>query len=242
MGYLDLSEEGWEKALLLALSERGVAAEWQVEYELCYRGYRIGRFSVDLLVDDRLLLELKPLDSLLPIHQAQALTYLKATGLKLGILVNFGGDRLAFQRIPNFLGDRSSERSQTRDLQGRDHLLYPALTGELRAILYDVHNELGPGFMHMHYRRAVQIELRQHEIPYEVEKEVTIHFRREPIETRETRLLVMDGKALLAPVAVREIAPNASGRLRQYLRMLDLKLGLIANFHAPGLQIETVRI
>jgi GxxExxY protein len=112
----------------------------------------------------------------------------------------------------------------------------------LRAILYGVHGELGPGFMHMHYRRATQIELRQHGIPYEVKKEISIRFRGQPIETRETRLLVVDKRVLLAPIAVREIAPKIKGRFRQYLRLLDLKLGLIANFHAPSLEIETVRI
>ena len=96
--------------------------------------------------------------------------------------------------------------------------------------------------MHMHYRRATQIELRWHDIPYEVKKEITIRFRGRPIETRETRLLIVDNQVLLAPIAVREITPRLKGRFRQYLRLLGLKLGLIANFHTPSLEIETVRI
>jgi GxxExxY protein len=100
--YLDLSEEGWESALLIALEERGVPVQRQVEYELRYKGYRVGRFFVDVLADGKLLLELKVEDELLPIDVAQVITYLKVTGLKLGILVNFGGDNLEFERIPNF--------------------------------------------------------------------------------------------------------------------------------------------
>jgi GxxExxY protein len=240
--YLDLSEEGWESALLITLEERGVPAQRQVEYELHYKGYRIGRFFVDVLADDKLLLELKVEDKLLPIDEAQVIAYLKVTGLKLGILVNFGGDELEFRRIPNFVSQRSTPRPSAGVAQSSDHLLYPELTAELRAVLYEVHGELGPGFMHMHYRRATQIELRQHDIPYEVEKEITIRFRGQPIETRETRLLIVDGQVLLAPIAVRQITPRLKGRFRQYLRLLDLSLGLIANFHAPGLEIETVRI
>ena len=94
----------------------------------------------------------------------------------------------------------------------------------------------------MHYRRATQIELRQRGTLYEVKKEITIRFRGRPIETRETRLLIVDDKVLLAPIAVREITPRLKGRFRQYLEILGLKLGLIANFHAPSLKIETVRI
>ena len=96
--------------------------------------------------------------------------------------------------------------------------------------------------MHMHYRRATQMELRWHDIPYEVKKEITIRFRGQPIEKRETRLLIVDDKVLLAPIAVREITPTLKGRFRQYLRLLGLKLGIIANFHSPSLEIETVRI
>ena len=120
--------------------------------------------------------------------------------------------------------------------------MYPELTGALRAILYDMHTELEPGFMHMHYRRATQIELRYRDIPYEVRKEIVIQFRGQPIETRETRLVIVDNKVLLAPIAVREITPKISGRFRQYLRLLGRKLGIIANFHAPSLEIQTVRI
>jgi GxxExxY protein len=240
--YHDLSEEGWESALLIALEERGVPAQRQVEYELRYKGYRIGRFFVDVLADGKLLLELKVEDELLPIDVAQVITYLKVTGLKLGILGNFGGDELEFKRIPNFVSQRSAHRSQASAIQSSDHLLCPGLTGELRDVLYEVHGELGPGFMHMHYRRATQIELRGHDIPYEVKREITIQFRGRPIETRETRLLIVDKQVLLAPIAVGEITPRLKGRFRQYLKLLGLKLGLIANFHAPSLEIETVRI
>jgi GxxExxY protein len=240
--YLELSEEGWESAFLIALEEQSVPARRQVEYELHYKGYRVGRFFVDVLADEKLLLELKVEDKLLPIDEAQVIAYLKVTDLKLGILVNFGGDELEFKRIPNFVSQRSARRMPANAIQFSSHLLYPELTGELRAILYEVHGELGPGFMHMHYRRATQIELRWHDIPYKVRKEMTIRFRGRPIETRETRLLIVDGQVLLAPIAVREITPRLKGRFRQYLGLLGLELGLIANFHALSLEIETVRI
>jgi len=240
--YLDLSEEGWESALLIALEDRGIAAQRQVEYELQYKGYRIGRFFVDILADGRLLLELKVADELARIDVAQVVTYLKVTGLKLGILVNLGGAELESRRIPNFVTQRSTHRRVSGAVDAPVYLLYPELTGRLRDVLYEVHGELGPGFMHMHYRRATQIELRWRGIPYEVKKEVTVQFRGRPIETRETRLLIVDNRLLLIPIAVGQITPKLKGRLRQYLRLLDLKLGLIANFHAPSLEIETARI
>jgi GxxExxY protein len=240
--HLGLSEAGWENALLIALRERDLDARPQAEYELRYKGYRIGRFFVDVLVDGKLLLELKAEAELQPIDEAQVITYLKVTGLKLGMLVNFGGGKLEIKRIPNFVSGRSTGSPQAGAGQPSGQYLYPELTGEVRAMLYQIHNELGPGFMHMHYRRATQIELRKRGIPYRVQKEIAIRFRQQPIETRETRLIVVDGRVLLAPIAVRAITPGLEGRFRQYLKLLGLKLGVVANFHAPSLVIETVRI
>ncbi len=241
--HLELSERAWESALLIALAERRVPAQPQVEYALHYKGYRIGRFFVDVLADEKLLIELKVKEALLLIDVAQVLTYLKVNGLKLGILVNFGGSKLEFKRIPNFVSDRSAgSNPQVSPVSSSGPWLFPELTGALRAVLYEVHRELGPGFMHMHYRRATQIELRQRDIPYEVKKEIIVQFRGRPIETRKVRLLIVENKVLLAPIAVRKITPTVKGRFRQDLRLLGLKLGLIANFHSSSLEIETVRI
>ena len=170
------------------------------------------------------------------------LTYLKVTGLKLGILVNFGKNGVEIQRIPNFISQQSAGQGQTTSMRSTQDLQYEELTGALRAILYEVHSELGPGFMHMHYRRATQIELRRHGIPYEVKKEITICFRGQPIETRETRLLIVDEKVLLAPIAVLAITPMLRARFHQYLQSLELGIGLIANFHESSLDIATVRV
>ncbi len=104
-------------------------------------------------------------NKLLPIDMAQVITYLKVADLKLGILVNFGGNELECRRVPNFVSQRSTHRPQTSAIQSAEHLLYPELTGELRVMLYEVHSELGTGFVHMHYRRATQIELRGHDVP-----------------------------------------------------------------------------
>jgi GxxExxY protein len=240
--HLGLSEKGWENALMIALADRGIAAERQVAYELHYKGYRVGLFYVDVIADGKLLIELKRAETLLPIDQAQVIAYLKVTALKLGILVNLGGSRLDFKRIPNIAPKPVIDDSWTKPSPTPANLLYPELTGTVRALLYTVHRELGVGFTHMHYRRAMQIALRQSGIKYTVKKEIAIQFRGQPIETHETRLLIVDDKILLAPIAVRQITELLKGRFRQYLRLFNLRLGLIANFHSPSLEIVTVRI
>ena len=237
-----LSEEGWERALLLALADRGIPAQRQVEHDLKYRDRRIGRFFIDIIVDDKVLLELKATDALLPIHMAQVITYLRITNLKLGILVNFGGTQVEFKRILNTTSLQQAVVQAVEEVESEDDLLYAELTRAIRGALYAVHTELRPGLMHMHYRRAAQIELRDQGISHQYRTKLPITYLGRPIETKETRLLVIEGKILLACVAVSAITESMRLRMRQYLKLLGLKLGLIGNFHAPHLEIVTVRV
>lgn len=241
---LGLSEAGWERALLIALAERGIDSHSQVQHELVYQGRAIGQFILDVVVEGKLLLELKAVEKLLPIHQAQVLSYLRVTGLELGILVNFGEPRVAYQRLVLQTARTPAETVQTPPADSADSgdLLYPELTERLRHALYAVHRSLGPGFMHVHYRRAAQLELPRHELSYRKQNKVTISYQRQPIETRESRLLIVNGLIALACVAVSAITPTMSLQMRQYLKLLDLSLGVIANFHNPHLEIQTVRV
>ena len=241
---LDLSEAGWERALLIALTERGIQSDSQVKYRLSYRGHSVGQFAVDVVVEGKLLLELKAVEKLLPIHQAQVLSYLRVTGLELGILVNFGEVRVASQRLVLQTARKvgGANHPQSNLPPNPDDLLYPELTARLRSALFAVHGILGPGFMHMHYRRATQLELHAYGISYQKQDKVTISYRGQPIETRETRLLIIDGKIALACVAVSSITPSMLLRMGQFLKLLGFSLGLIANFHSPELEIRTVRV
>lgn len=85
-GYL---ESVYEEALSVELALRGVVFERQVPVALSYKGVPIGHGRLDLLVADRLIVELKAVEGPQPIHLAQLLSYLKATRRRLGLLINF---------------------------------------------------------------------------------------------------------------------------------------------------------
>jgi GxxExxY protein len=85
-GYL---ESVYEQALAVELALRGVRFERQVTFALCYKGHPIGEGRLDLLVEGSLIVELKAVEELSAIHTAQALSYLKATGCHLALLINF---------------------------------------------------------------------------------------------------------------------------------------------------------
>jgi GxxExxY protein len=92
-------EKVYEKALLQELLQRGVKTEAQQKLRVLYKGKEIGSYAADLVVDNKIIIELKAVENLSNIHQAQVLNYLKATGFKLGLLINFGRERVEYKRL-----------------------------------------------------------------------------------------------------------------------------------------------
>jgi GxxExxY protein len=85
-----LLESAYEECLCRELEQRGINFERQVDLPIDYKGYRIGSgYRLDLVVDQRVVVELKAVRQLEKIHEAQLLTYLKLAELKLGLLLNF---------------------------------------------------------------------------------------------------------------------------------------------------------
>lgn len=86
-----LMESVYEAVLFAALKQRGLQVERQVPISFQFRGMTFSQgFRADLIVEQRVLLELKSIECVTAVHKKQLLTYLKLTGLKLGYLINFG--------------------------------------------------------------------------------------------------------------------------------------------------------
>jgi GxxExxY protein len=92
-------ESVYEKALAIALSERRLSIKIQHPAMVCFRGKSVGEFYADILVEDKVLVELKAVKALMPEHQAQLINYLKATQIPIGLLINFGNPKLEYRRL-----------------------------------------------------------------------------------------------------------------------------------------------
>ena len=92
-------EKVYENSLLIELRNQGLQAESQVPVPVFYKGNMVGDYLADLVVDDQIIIELKNVDELTAIHQAQLINYLKATGKSLGLLVNFKGKKATIRRL-----------------------------------------------------------------------------------------------------------------------------------------------
>ena len=91
-------EKVYRNALLKELKLRGHRAEAEVKIPVSYKGESVGDYYADVLVDERVILELKALAGLTGEHEAQLLNYLKATGLRIGLLLNFGTRKVQIKR------------------------------------------------------------------------------------------------------------------------------------------------
>lgn len=94
-------ESVYEKSLLLILREKGLLAESQVPLKVQFKGHVVGEFFADIVVENKILIKLKAVKVLIREHLAQVLNYLKATGLPVGLLINFGNIKLEYRRFDN---------------------------------------------------------------------------------------------------------------------------------------------
>jgi GxxExxY protein len=95
------SEEIYHRALITELEVRGIPFETQKKITVLYREKTMGTYFLDLVIDGKIILELKSVTNLNDLFKQQLLSYLKATGLRLGILINFGSRRVEYVRITN---------------------------------------------------------------------------------------------------------------------------------------------
>src|SRR5271169_1177788 len=92
-------EKVYERALMQELVLRGLNVKSQAAFPVGYKGQCVGEYLADLLIEDKLIVELKCVDQFANEHLAQCINYLKASGMKLALLINFQKPRVDWKRI-----------------------------------------------------------------------------------------------------------------------------------------------
>ena len=88
-----------ENALMILFQREGIQAEQQVPIKVYFEGKIIGDYVADILVENKIILEIKSVENIIDLHRAQVLNYLTATGFHLAIILNFGKEKLEFERF-----------------------------------------------------------------------------------------------------------------------------------------------
>ncbi|MBN2393262.1 MAG: GxxExxY protein [Anaerolineae bacterium] len=150
-----LPEKYYQEAVSIGLEKRNLPHTLEAKFHVMYRDTEVGRYYCDVLVADKVVVELKVLPALTALNRAQLLSYLRVTGADVGLLVNFGTPCVEIERYAGFYARDRADFAWKPCYPDDLDLLYPELVGRIYACLYRVHYELGPGFFHHVYRRSV---------------------------------------------------------------------------------------
>jgi len=111
------SEEIYQRAMVVALEGEGTAHEQEYLVRVFFRGKAVGEFKLDFVVERLVVVEFKALTALAPVHEQQVIAYLAASGLPIGLLINFGASKLEYKRLFPPRAVQSSKAYQSRKIQ-----------------------------------------------------------------------------------------------------------------------------
>ena len=87
-------EKVYKNAMFIELRDCGISIEAEVPFKVYYKNHIVGDYRADMIAERQVIIELKAINALLPIHEVQLVNYLTATGIDDGMLINFGADRI----------------------------------------------------------------------------------------------------------------------------------------------------
>ena len=233
-------EETYEDILCDALMEKKLNVERQKEYEVLYKGNRVGFYKTDLIVENKIILELKAVPEIFALHQAQTISYLKVTGLELALLINFGGTEIYIKAFPNNI-------SQTRVLNSNFDINKVNLFHEDKILIQpfltiskEVLEILGPGYFHQVYRRAFWDELKYNNINFEWIKQLELNYKGKIYNKKEVRFFKINN-LLISIVAVNDLNELLLKRFSKYMQHYRCRKGLIINFNNTVVDFRYLR-
>jgi len=229
-----------EGAMAMLLRRTGVPYRRQHEIQIFYKDRLVGVHRLDLLVDDKVVAELKVAEHIEKIHKAQLFSYLKATGKQVGLLFNFGSPQPEFERLFFDPTRAAAERPVTpptvRDCELPAHLIHPELVGQILGAAVEVHRTLGPGFIYRIYANACYHEFRLRSIPVEARKSFQVIFEGEEIGELKFAHFIVEEQIMFFPVAIQHIEDINVNNLKDWIRAHDIKLGLMINFYETAIK------
>ncbi len=235
-----LEEPDYELALSAELTALNIRHNQQHPLPVVYKGVRLDAgYRMDLLVEESLVLEIKAVELVHPIHEAQLLTYLRLSGRQLGLLLNFEVPLLAdgIRRKVYRLEEAGLEFPVANDADRLTEVIsaFDVLSNAVLAAAIEVHRHLGPGLLKSAYEECLCHELSGRGLQFQRQKPIAVRFREidlpKPIEVD----VIVAGELPLMLVSVAEISPLLEARLIAQLKLGGWEHGLLLNFGATTL-------
>jgi GxxExxY protein len=237
-------EESYQKGVEIRLAVRGLPflAKPYTRRELIHRGEIADVFEPDLVVADRLILELKAQrEGLNRINFVQTLNYVKFWGFSLGLLTNFAEAQAVIERVPY----HPRQVAPTEDYEYIKPLLTPSAREELRTVrdsLLAIHHEFGIGYWDTTYRSLVDIELRHRGLTCRRDLEVTPKLDGRELPTSPVTPLLAGSDILIEVEALHEeVTARAIRTMQTHLKLTGARIGMVVNFGKDRFEIRGVR-
>ena len=94
-------ESVYHQSFAIALSQKGFEVQSEVSLSVSFRGFNVGNFKADLIIDKEVIVEVKAVDKIVGIHKLQLINYLAGTGLTTGLIINFGNPKIQIAHVFN---------------------------------------------------------------------------------------------------------------------------------------------
>jgi GxxExxY protein len=212
----------------------------QPEYQIVHKDKVVGKQQLDIFVASEVVVEIKVVPQLTPLHQAQLFSYLKTVGKQVGLLFNFGETQPVFKRI--YFSASSPVAASSPAYQAEPDLLFPELSYQVLGGVFEVYRALGPGYIHRIYANASAHEMRLRGLAAKPLHEMSVLYRAESIGVVKFGHLQIEDKIMLFPTALRETEQIEPDNLRQWMQSQHIPLGILANFHAtPAVDLRFIR-
>ncbi|MFH0891343.1 MAG: GxxExxY protein [Candidatus Falkowbacteria bacterium] len=255
-------EEAFESMMFDSLIRKGLRVERQREFEVYYKGNRIGLYRTDLTVEDKVIIELKVVPETFPLYQAQTISYLKVTGFPMAVLINFGGEKIYIRAFPNKLKSQELKLQELFVNKNDDALVENSFRKQLKIdfdanklnlshpdrilitpyleISREILEILGPGYFHQVYRRAYWDELCNNNIIFEWINKMELEYHGKVYGQRDLKFYKIND-LLVAVLAINNFNDIILKRFSSYVKYYGCQRGLIINFNNTKLDFRYLR-
>lgn len=238
----ELNEVAYEEALARRLTKLSVANRRQVPLPMTYKGVSLDcGYRIDILVENRLPLELKVVAEIRGVHEAQLLTYQRIGGFPLGLLINFNvaalKDGIHRKAETRAWAPPNDESSQIDNLRACD-----PVSAAIVIAAIEVHRHVGPGMLASSYLACLCHELAMKKLAFEKEKQLAILFDGETLSTPAEVPLVVEGQVPVFPMSVSALTPVHTASVLARLRQGGWKQGLLLNFNSETMTAGIRRV
>lgn len=229
----------YENCLMYELRKRGLPCLCQDEHRIEYKEEIAGLHRLDVLVDERVVVENKVAERIAPLHKAQAISYLKAWEKRVGLVLNFGGAVPEFERVyfePRGGKTRIGGINGSMDRQMDEGWIHADLAYEIVGGLYEVHSILGPGFVHRIYTNACHHEMLSRGLESRRLRKMQVRYKEIVAGEISFGHLLVDGVVMIFPVAIQDINDIRIENLKDWMQVQQVELGILANFRDTSLK------